>query len=132
MVLYSTFTDGFQFSREKTGCNSVAWFTSYNNFRDTVVFRCFFWNALEVEIRLIEVEAKLSLATVLLLLSATKHCIDLKSCQNVNWNELIVWKIVTYFSLPLATIILWNIRNEICQSHLFKLILRIQRNVSWI
>ena len=30
----------------KTVCNSVAWFTSYNNFRDTGEFRRFFLNAL--------------------------------------------------------------------------------------
>ena len=41
-VLYSKFTDGSQFSGEKTVCKSVAWFTSYSNSRDTGEFRRFF------------------------------------------------------------------------------------------
>ena len=42
MVLYSKFTDGFQFSGEKTVCKSVKWFTGYSNSRDTGEFMRFF------------------------------------------------------------------------------------------
>ena len=38
MVLYSKCTDGSQFPGEKTVCNSIVWFTSYNNFNDTGEF----------------------------------------------------------------------------------------------
>ena len=42
LVLYSKFAYGSQFSGEKTVCNSVAWFTSYNSSCDIGEFLRFF------------------------------------------------------------------------------------------